>query len=107
MPLSKSLFMLLKETVEESEAFIAQRLLKRFVQEVSILYGAAAQTILLLCQEIICQQYFLPFMYSIEHPPAHVGQCLLHESSMASPCVLVNRGGTFVVAKMPNLFEGD
>lgn len=68
---------------------------------------AAGTTILLLCQEIICQQYFLPFMYNIEHPSSHVGQCLLRESSMASLCVLVNRGETFVLAKMPNVFEGD
>ncbi|XP_049275502.1 uncharacterized protein LOC125759999 [Rhipicephalus sanguineus] len=44
MLLSESVFMLLKETVEESETFIAQRLLQGFVQEVSVLYGAAAQT---------------------------------------------------------------
>ncbi|XP_064480427.1 uncharacterized protein LOC135393965 [Ornithodoros turicata] len=67
----------------------------------------AEDTILLVCQELILVECILPFLYDVDHPPANVALCLLHDVDVLSPCVYVSVHGKSYVAKIPNLYERD
>lgn len=63
--------------------------------------------VLLLCQEMISEQSFTPFIFEVEHPPRNVGLCVLWQKNVVSPCVYIDVNSTAFLAKIPNLYERD
>ncbi|KAH9383003.1 hypothetical protein HPB48_023638 [Haemaphysalis longicornis] len=63
--------------------------------------------VLLLCQELISERSFTPFIFQVEHPPRNVGLCVLLQENFLSPCVYIDVKSKAFLARIPNLYERD
>lgn len=63
--------------------------------------------VVLLCQELISEQSFTPFIFEVEHPPTNVGLCVLWQKDIVSPCLYMDLNSKAFLAKIPNLYERD